>query len=359
MNRHEFYDKLNEYKSLSHSNDYKYYNKIDLGNGKTRYFYTKAEWDAYQEGETRNKYEQQKKTIANNKAADEAKAKANQENSTVIKNNKQKEEAKKIAEQKNNMSDYNKWKQQQEIYKKNAEASKYEDDRKGYKSNWEKGLSSYNSTHMKPQGRDRSDNIRRECDVYIDDKEINDTLNNFYNAIDMGTFIGGFDSTGMENYHNSLWKGDKESAKDLASRIQRSIDIYEQDIDKFEKQLNEYLKERYGDKEWKIKKDHDAVMNSLKEKYKNSKETYDKITNNFEQWRKDKIDDYFSEELNNGLSNQKSIDKLKDMGIDAYVDYIMEYKGYNNTKAYDSEAIEMMRDVARRICRKTLSENKE
>ena len=29
---------------------YKYYNKIDLPNGTTRYFYTKAEWDAYQQG---------------------------------------------------------------------------------------------------------------------------------------------------------------------------------------------------------------------------------------------------------------------------------------------------------------------
>jgi len=33
---------------LIHSGNFKYYNKIDLGNGNTRYFYTKAEWDAYQ-----------------------------------------------------------------------------------------------------------------------------------------------------------------------------------------------------------------------------------------------------------------------------------------------------------------------
>ena len=50
----EFYGALNKYKdmnsSLEHKQNYKYYNKIDLGNGNTRYFYTKAEWDAYQDG---------------------------------------------------------------------------------------------------------------------------------------------------------------------------------------------------------------------------------------------------------------------------------------------------------------------
>ena len=38
--------------SLAHAgaNNYKYYQKIDLGNGKSRYFYTKDEWDAYNRG---------------------------------------------------------------------------------------------------------------------------------------------------------------------------------------------------------------------------------------------------------------------------------------------------------------------
>lgn len=43
MNRYEFYDNLNRYQSLSHSGNYKYYNKIDLPGGETRYFYTKEE----------------------------------------------------------------------------------------------------------------------------------------------------------------------------------------------------------------------------------------------------------------------------------------------------------------------------
>ena len=71
---HSALDELNEFKAkvamgkeknrLAHSRmisltelqhaaqNWKYYNKIDLGNGNTRYFYTKAEWDAYQQGKS-------------------------------------------------------------------------------------------------------------------------------------------------------------------------------------------------------------------------------------------------------------------------------------------------------------------
>ena len=65
MNRIEYYSKLNKY-HLEHAstrNEHNYYNKIDkyYPNGTARYFYTKAEWDAYQEAEARNKYEANKK----------------------------------------------------------------------------------------------------------------------------------------------------------------------------------------------------------------------------------------------------------------------------------------------------------
>ena len=40
---------------LVHAGNYKYYNKIDMPNGTTRYFYTKAEWDAYQDGQGQSK----------------------------------------------------------------------------------------------------------------------------------------------------------------------------------------------------------------------------------------------------------------------------------------------------------------
>jgi len=49
------YEEYNE-DTLSHASNYKYYQKIDLGNGNVRYFYTKEEWDAYQNGgESSNK----------------------------------------------------------------------------------------------------------------------------------------------------------------------------------------------------------------------------------------------------------------------------------------------------------------
>jgi len=56
MTRHDFYDNLNKYLSLQHSqsgpssNTNKYYAKLDkfYPDGRPRYFYSKAEWDAYQ-----------------------------------------------------------------------------------------------------------------------------------------------------------------------------------------------------------------------------------------------------------------------------------------------------------------------
>lgn len=49
------YEEYNE-DVVSHAGNYKYYQKIDLGNGNVRYFYTKDEWDAYQNGgESSNK----------------------------------------------------------------------------------------------------------------------------------------------------------------------------------------------------------------------------------------------------------------------------------------------------------------
>lgn len=47
MLRSEFYDNLSKFKSLQHAENYKYYHKLELPNGTTRYFYSKAEWDAY------------------------------------------------------------------------------------------------------------------------------------------------------------------------------------------------------------------------------------------------------------------------------------------------------------------------
>lgn len=71
MNRHEFYDNLNTYLSLQHSqsgpssNTNKYYAKLDkfYPDGRPRYFYSKAEWDAYQKNKKAS--QEQKKAEAN------------------------------------------------------------------------------------------------------------------------------------------------------------------------------------------------------------------------------------------------------------------------------------------------------
>ena len=83
--------------SLSHAgtNNFKYYQKIDLGNGKSRYFYTKDEWDAYNKGGGagyQNFLNKQKSDKDNyQKNADAA------NNSGADRATKQKEEASKIA----------------------------------------------------------------------------------------------------------------------------------------------------------------------------------------------------------------------------------------------------------------------
>lgn len=83
-NKFDFYENVKKFKEehpnvLSHGQNFKYYNKIDLGNGKSRYFYTKAEWDAYQDGLGKSAYENQKKVNEANKTSGGAKADAARE----------------------------------------------------------------------------------------------------------------------------------------------------------------------------------------------------------------------------------------------------------------------------------------
>ena len=93
MNRHEFYDNLNKFKALQHSTNLQYYNKIDkyYPDGSARYFYSKAEWDAYVEGKNRTAYEEANKAkkssgSAANTAAIEADARNKYEASKKIAN---------------------------------------------------------------------------------------------------------------------------------------------------------------------------------------------------------------------------------------------------------------------------------
>ena len=97
MNRFEFYNNLDKFKtnSLQHDLEYgkQHYAKIDnyYAGGRARYFWTKEEWDAYQrekQGEEQDKF---KKNQAQKKTALD-----------------------KEAERGNDMSGYNKWKKEQE-----------------------------------------------------------------------------------------------------------------------------------------------------------------------------------------------------------------------------------------------------
>lgn len=62
MNRIDFYTNLTKFKKkddeLKHAAKYGYYNKLDkyYPDGTARYFYTKAEWDAYQDGLNQENY---------------------------------------------------------------------------------------------------------------------------------------------------------------------------------------------------------------------------------------------------------------------------------------------------------------
>ena len=101
MNRIEFYDNLNLFKtnSLQHNSEYgkQHYAKIDkyYPDGRARYFWTKAEWDAYQREKQGKEQDQFKKNQAQKKTA-----------------------LNKEAERSNDMSGYDKWKKEQEESKK-------------------------------------------------------------------------------------------------------------------------------------------------------------------------------------------------------------------------------------------------
>lgn len=132
MTRYEFFNNLAKFKKneLKHASQYNYYNKIDkyYPDGTARYFYTKAEWDAYQDGINQGNY-------------------------------KNEQAKKKVAEDRNNMSGYASWKKKEDEKKRiekqtqqqinnNVEASKHEGDRYDKKDNTPVKTSSKSSSSM-------------------------------------------------------------------------------------------------------------------------------------------------------------------------------------------------------------------
>lgn len=159
MTRYEFFNNLAKFKKneLKHASQYNYYNKLDkyYPDGTARYFYTKAEWDAYQDG-------------------------INQEN---YKNEQAK---KKVAEDRNDMSGYASWKKKEDEKKRvekqaqqqinnNAEASKHEGDRYDKKDNTPVKTSSKSSSSMQ-DSINKSRETFRELYKKAEDKEKNEIV---------------------------------------------------------------------------------------------------------------------------------------------------------------------------------------
>ena len=181
MNRIEFYNKLDRYKQvhldneeLQHSaSNYgkQYYNKIDkyYPDGTARYFYSQAEWEAYQREKDQDKWRKQQ----------EAKKKAEEKNNmsgydTWKKNQTAQEEAKKSQANKlNDISDEKKQKQA-EVYNKNAEAAANEGNREEYRREREAEWGRRKAIYRKEQqAAIDAKNIRRNsaADAHEGDRE--------------------------------------------------------------------------------------------------------------------------------------------------------------------------------------------
>lgn len=159
MTRYEFFNNLAKFKKneLKHASQYNYYNKLDkyYPDGTARYFYTKAEWDAYQDGINQGNY-------------------------------KNEQAKKKVAEDRNDMSGYASWKKKEDEKKRiekqtqqqinnNAEASKHEGDRYNKKDNTPVKTSSKSSSSMQ-DSINKSRETFRELYKKAEDKEKNEIV---------------------------------------------------------------------------------------------------------------------------------------------------------------------------------------
>lgn len=132
MNRFEFYSNLNKFNSLEHATtNYgkQHYAKIEkyYPDGRTRYFWSKDEWDAYQREEEGKAQDKFKKEQAQKKVA-ESRSGMSDYNSWKKKQEEQEEynKQKKVAENRSGMSDYNSWKKKQEEDREREEYRKEE-----------------------------------------------------------------------------------------------------------------------------------------------------------------------------------------------------------------------------------------
>lgn len=267
MNRHEFYDNLNKYKSLQHSSQYgdKYYTKLDkyYPDGSSRYFYSRQEWEAYQRDKGQDEWKKQ-------------------------------QAQKKEAENRSGMSGYTDWKknedekkriekQKKESIEKNKAASEHEGDRfkKPTKSLAEQSISGRESAINKSQKNNNSDKIKdvtnklyeykdeiiKKADVYL--KLADDKLNSF-----LDKFVGDFPPEFKEKVKKIL-NEIKDYAEDIVKKIKNTgseqfdnvVGLIDKITDELQDKLDKYSKElsdmyqNFKDKINPVFKDEDGNIN--------------------------------------------------------------------------------------------------
>lgn len=180
MYRFEFYNNLDKFKanSLQHNSEYgkKHYQKIDnyYGPGKTRYFWSKEEWDAYQ-NEKQAMYEKAKADVAKrdayNKNMQAAKAESREKEVNSSGEKQRREERRKIAEE--------------TIRRRNAEIKDNLDReiarikrQEELKANLEKAQNARKMEEQKSFWNNKNEETKAWDKEYKDGKDINDALVN-------------------------------------------------------------------------------------------------------------------------------------------------------------------------------------
>lgn len=231
MNRYDFYDNLNKFKSLQHSSKYgdKFYTKLDnyYSNGLSRYFYSRQEWEAYQ------KEKQKKETIEKNKSASEHEGdRFKKPTKNLAEQSIANREAAIKKAQKNNSSNKTKdianklYEHKDEIVEKADVYLKLADDK----------LSSFLDKFVEdfpPEFKDKVKKIINEIKDYAED------------------IIKKIDNTGSEQLDNIVGLIDK-----VTDKLQDKIDEYSKELSdmyqNFKDKINPVFKDEDGNINWKL-----------------------------------------------------------------------------------------------------------
>lgn len=257
MNRIEFYNKLDKAKAkrdeeLYHSEYGDYYNKLEnyYGIGKARYFKTKAEWDAYQEGLSREKAKQ--KQLAE-KAAN------------------------KEAERGNDMSGFNDWKKQQDaekakknqykIYGFSGDKSDLEEMRNTYNKNRDAERATTGENRESAQRR--SEDIIKEREDNASKERVNAKRKLISNELNSNKLYNDYKENKKEHQY------DEEKRNAMYENLVKQGKLHNQKLSNYEK--NKAAGEAEADRE-KEKLENQAKQDKIERtKYKGVKNLEKKI----------------------------------------------------------------------------------